>query len=137
MAGKDASKQFWKYHNESILKKYQSRLQVGFLDTKPKAEPKAEPEPRPAAAPAAPAAPAGASPGESGDALEPFGLQIPFADPAWYQGVGHSFMRPPPSPRRGERVLTSGSITRPTSTSRMLRCAPRSGSGSKRTLSRS
>lgn len=23
VAGKDASKQFWKYHNESILKKYQ------------------------------------------------------------------------------------------------------------------
>lgn len=36
VAGKDASKQFWKYHNESILKKYQGQLQVGSLDSKPK-----------------------------------------------------------------------------------------------------
>merc|ERR1712227_172414 len=39
VAGKDASKQFWKYHNESILKKYQKQLQVGSLDSKPKAAP--------------------------------------------------------------------------------------------------
>ncbi|KIN06380.1 hypothetical protein OIDMADRAFT_17288 [Oidiodendron maius Zn] len=31
VAGKDASKQFWKYHNESVLKKYGSRLQVGTV----------------------------------------------------------------------------------------------------------
>jgi len=31
VAGKDASKQFWKYHNESVLKKYSSRLKVGTL----------------------------------------------------------------------------------------------------------
>ncbi|KAI7093156.1 hypothetical protein KC316_g21754, partial [Hortaea werneckii] len=36
VAGKDASKQFWKYHNESILKKYSKQLQVGSLDSKPK-----------------------------------------------------------------------------------------------------
>ncbi|PTB61897.1 cytochrome b5, partial [Trichoderma citrinoviride] len=36
VAGKDASKQFWKYHNEGILKKYKAKLQVGSLDTKPK-----------------------------------------------------------------------------------------------------
>jgi len=29
MAGKDATKQFWKYHNESVLKKYSSKLKVG------------------------------------------------------------------------------------------------------------
>lgn len=29
VAGKDASKQFWKYHNEGILKKYQPKLQIG------------------------------------------------------------------------------------------------------------
>lgn len=27
----DASKQFWKYHNEDVLKKYQKRLKVGEL----------------------------------------------------------------------------------------------------------
>jgi cytochrome b involved in lipid metabolism len=31
VAGKDASKQFWKYHNESVLKKYGSRLQIGTV----------------------------------------------------------------------------------------------------------
>ncbi|KAK4664998.1 uncharacterized protein QC763_509600 [Podospora pseudopauciseta] len=86
VAGKDASKQFWKYHNEGILKKYQ-KLQIGSLDTKPKKEappapaPKKEaPKPKPAAA-AASSAPAGEA-----EALEPFGEQIPFGDPAWYQG---------------------------------------------------
>ncbi|EAS35584.3 cytochrome b5 [Coccidioides immitis RS] len=29
VAGKDASKQFWKYHNESVLKKYGAKLKVG------------------------------------------------------------------------------------------------------------
>lgn len=89
VAGKDASKQFWKYHNEGILKKYQ-KLQIGSLDTKPKKEappapaPKKEaPKPKPAAAAAASSAPAGEA-----EALEPFGEQIPFGDPAWYQGVG-------------------------------------------------
>jgi len=31
VGGKDASKQFWKYHNEGILKKYQGKLKVGEL----------------------------------------------------------------------------------------------------------
>ncbi|KAK3710940.1 hypothetical protein LTR37_009961 [Vermiconidia calcicola] len=31
VGGKDASKQFWKYHNESVLKKYSERLKVGTL----------------------------------------------------------------------------------------------------------
>ncbi|EMF12892.1 cytochrome b5 [Sphaerulina musiva SO2202] len=29
VGGKDASKQFWKYHNESVLKKYGGKLKVG------------------------------------------------------------------------------------------------------------
>ncbi|KAM5345695.1 hypothetical protein ACJ41O_011556 [Fusarium nematophilum] len=90
VAGKDASKQFWKYHNESILKKYQKQLQVGSLDTKPKA-PEPKPEPKAAPAPAAPtpkavaAAEKEAASHEEAEALEPFGDQIPFGDPAWYQ----------------------------------------------------
>ncbi|KAF2445366.1 cytochrome b5 [Karstenula rhodostoma CBS 690.94] len=31
VGGKDASKQFWKYHNESVLKKYGEKLKVGTL----------------------------------------------------------------------------------------------------------
>lgn len=31
VAGKDATKQFWKYHNESVLKKYGPKLQVGTV----------------------------------------------------------------------------------------------------------
>lgn len=89
MAGKDASKQFWKYHNEGILKKYKGQLQVGSLDSK-KVEAKPAAEPMPVAAPKAaapakkPVTPKGQ---EEAEALEPFGDQIPFSDPSWYQGV--------------------------------------------------
>jgi hypothetical protein len=89
VGGKDASKQFWKYHNEGILKKYQKQLQVGSLDTKPK--PAAAPKPAPAPQPEAPkttaqpAAPAASE--EEAEAMEPFGQLIPFSDPGWYQGV--------------------------------------------------
>ena len=31
VAGKDASKQFWKYHNEGVLKKYTERLKIGSV----------------------------------------------------------------------------------------------------------
>ena len=31
VAGKDASKQFWKYHNENVLKKYGAKLKVGTV----------------------------------------------------------------------------------------------------------
>ncbi|KAF2402197.1 putative cytochrome b5 [Trichodelitschia bisporula] len=31
VAGKDASKQFWKYHNDGVLKKYKPKLQVGTI----------------------------------------------------------------------------------------------------------
>jgi hypothetical protein len=91
VAGKDASKQFWKYHNESILKKYQKKLQVGSLDSK------AAPPPPPTAAPAKkdlvePSAEPGvvapqpsSAAKEEAEALDPFGDLIPYADPAWYQ----------------------------------------------------
>ncbi|CAN9447630.1 unnamed protein product [Alternaria alternata] len=31
VGGKDASKQFWKYHNESVLKKYAPNLKIGTV----------------------------------------------------------------------------------------------------------
>lgn len=31
VGGKDATKQFWKYHNEGVLKKYSDKLKVGTL----------------------------------------------------------------------------------------------------------
>lgn len=94
MAGKDASKQFWKYHNEGILKKYKAKLQVGSLDSKkveaapptPPASPKAEQEVvKPDVVHAAPM-PAKDAAAEI-EALDPFGDLVPFADPVWYQGV--------------------------------------------------
>lgn len=93
VAGKDASKQFWKYHNEGVLKKYRGKLQIGSLDSKkaaaapPAPAPANEaPKPKPAApAAAAPAAPAG--PAAISQAHDPYGDLVPFADPAWYQGV--------------------------------------------------
>jgi len=36
VAGKDATKQFWKYHNESVLKKYGAKLKVGTVAEKAK-----------------------------------------------------------------------------------------------------
>jgi len=91
VAGKDASKQFWKYHNDGILKKYKSELQVGSLDTKA-AEPGPVPEPKKAVVkPVKPKAESGAVPVPAEDAevaepLDPFGDLIPFGDPTWYQG---------------------------------------------------
>ncbi|KAI1339657.1 acyl-CoA dehydrogenase NM domain-like protein [Xylariaceae sp. FL0016] len=86
VAGKDASKQFWKYHNEGILKKYKPSLQIGSLDTKPKAEATpsptyAAPEPKKAEKKAVPSSVGK----QESEALEPFGAQIPFSDPSWYQ----------------------------------------------------
>ncbi|PLB54609.1 acyl-CoA dehydrogenase NM domain-like protein [Aspergillus steynii IBT 23096] len=85
VAGKDASKQFWKYHNEGILKKYKTKLQVGSLDSKKAA---AASEPAPAKeAPKPQAAPVvDVSSAKSSDPQEPYGDLIPFADPSWYQG---------------------------------------------------
>ncbi|ESZ98466.1 hypothetical protein SBOR_1128 [Sclerotinia borealis F-4128] len=36
VAGKDASKQFWKYHNEGVLKKYGEKLKIGSVGEKAK-----------------------------------------------------------------------------------------------------
>ncbi|KAJ8067374.1 hypothetical protein OCU04_004725 [Sclerotinia nivalis] len=36
VAGKDASKQFWKYHNEGVLKKYGEKLKIGTVGEKAK-----------------------------------------------------------------------------------------------------
>ncbi|KAF2691850.1 acyl-CoA dehydrogenase NM domain-like protein [Lentithecium fluviatile CBS 122367] len=92
VAGKDASKQFWKYHNESILKKYQKQLQVGSLDTKagpptpPATPPKKEKElVKPSAVPGVVAPQPTAAAAEEAEALEQFGDLIPYADPSWYQ----------------------------------------------------
>jgi len=89
VAGKDASKQFWKYHNESILKKFKTKLHVGSLDTK-KVEappsPPATPPPQQQKPKVAPQAPSPAAQ-EEAEALDPYGSLIPFGDPNWYQGV--------------------------------------------------
>nr|POE77786.1 acyl-coa dehydrogenase apdg [Quercus suber] len=94
VAGKDASKQFWKYHNESILKKYKGKLQVGSLDTKAAPPtPPATPPPAAKKETVVPQAESGAvvpAPGpaaeEEAEAMESFGDLVPYADPSWYQG---------------------------------------------------
>ncbi|KAA8913003.1 acyl-CoA dehydrogenase/oxidase [Sphaerosporella brunnea] len=89
VGGKDASAQFWKYHNEAILKKYKAQLQIGSLEGKapPPEEPKqaAVAEAKVVPVEAGPAAPVPAET-ELKESLEPFGDMIPFGDPAWYQG---------------------------------------------------
>ncbi|KAJ9605125.1 hypothetical protein H2200_010515 [Cladophialophora chaetospira] len=99
VAGKDASKQFWKYHNEGILKKFKGKLQVGSLDSKkeeapptPPATPPAEKQeekklvPQAESGTVAPAPGPAAASSEDSEALDPYGSQIPFGDPSWYQG---------------------------------------------------
>ncbi|KAK5195279.1 hypothetical protein LTR99_002482 [Exophiala xenobiotica] len=96
VAGKDASKQFWKYHNESILKKYKGKLQVGSLDTKKTAAPPTPPatpppqEKKEKVVPQAESGTVAPAPGpgaqEDAEALDPYGDLIPFGDPSWYQG---------------------------------------------------
>jgi hypothetical protein len=107
VAGKDGSKQFWKYHNDSILKKYQKQLQVGSLDSKaaPSAPPvTAAPEkkadkgdvvkPEANSGVIAPQ-PTGAAPEES-EPFDAYGDLIPYADPSWYQTVcSHTLSLPP------------------------------------------
>ncbi|TKA78732.1 hypothetical protein B0A55_04544 [Friedmanniomyces simplex] len=103
VAGKDASKQFWKYHNESILKKYSKQLLVGSLEGKALAEQKTPPTP--SATPPPPAekesekkelvvpsaesgtvAPApGPAAAEEAEAMDTYGDMVPYADPSWYQ----------------------------------------------------
>jgi len=98
VGGKDASKQFWKYHNEGILKKYKSQLQVGSLNTKkqeaapptppdtPPPSQKAEKvKPQAEAGVVAPVPSSGAH--EAKESMDPFGALIPYADPSWYQSV--------------------------------------------------
>jgi hypothetical protein len=36
VAGRDATKQFQKYHNEGVLKKYGEKLKIGTVEEKPK-----------------------------------------------------------------------------------------------------
>lgn len=91
VAGKDASKQFWKYHNEGILKKYQPKLLVGSLDSKPKAAaPAPKEEKKPAPAKPKPSAAAPVQQQEEPEALDPYGDLVPFADPNWYQSVSQN-----------------------------------------------
>jgi len=95
VAGKDASKQFWKYHNDSILKKYQKQLQVGSLDTKAAppappatAAPEKKSEKKDVVKPEANSGVVAPQPTEAAEEAEPFdayGDLVPYADPSWYQ----------------------------------------------------
>ncbi|RMZ72276.1 acyl- dehydrogenase [Pyrenophora seminiperda CCB06] len=96
VAGKDASKQFWKYHNDSILKKYQKQLQVGSLDSK--AAPPAPPATsapevkkekkdvvKPEANPGVVAPMPSEVAAQESEPFDAYGDLIPYADPSWYQ----------------------------------------------------
>ena len=98
VAGKDASKQFWKYHNESILKKYSKDLHIGSLNSKP--QPAQKTPPTPSATPPPPekkqeklvpkaesgtVVPVPTDEVDEEEAMDQFGSMIPYADPSWYQ----------------------------------------------------
>ena len=101
VAGKDASKQFWKYHNEGILKKFKPQLQIGSLDSKKQAAPptppatpppeekkaktqdKVEPQAEPGTVAPMPTKDAE----EAKESMDPYGAMIPYSDPSWYHSV--------------------------------------------------
>lgn len=92
VAGKDASKQFWKYHNEGILKKFKPKLLVGSLDSKKQAAPPTPPAtPPPAKEAVKPSAESGTvAPMPAQETItiqDTFGDLVPYADPSWYQSV--------------------------------------------------
>ncbi|TGZ76331.1 acyl-CoA dehydrogenase NM domain-like protein [Ascodesmis nigricans] len=82
VGGKDASTPFWKYHNASILKKYQPKLQIGWIEGKAPAAP----APKAEVKKAAPKTVAATTSSQPKEALETFGDLIPYGDPNWYQG---------------------------------------------------
>ena len=105
VGGKDASKQFWKYHNEGILKKYKAQLQIGSLDSKkqeaapptPPASPSPEKRQEKATDKVKPQAESGViapvpttDAAEAKESMDPYGAMIPYSDPSWYHGVRHS-----------------------------------------------
>jgi hypothetical protein len=116
-----------------ILKKYKGQLQIGSLEGKAPPPPPKKEEPKVEASPtrSGPAAPVPAEK-ELKESLEPYGDLVPFGDPAWYQGVSDVMYR-----GKKEANFALRSITRPTITSRTRRCGMRSGSGSRRSVSRS
>ncbi|ODV91331.1 hypothetical protein CANCADRAFT_122631 [Tortispora caseinolytica NRRL Y-17796] len=83
VAGKDATKFFWKYHNDKILKKYKPKLQIGSLDKTAVASKLSAEEPTETAL--------SANPTSGGyklvKPLPPFGEQVPYGDPFWYTGA--------------------------------------------------
>ena len=101
VGGKDASKQFWKYHNEGILKKFKPQLQIGSLDSKKqdalptppatpppeekisKANDKVQPQAEPGTVVPFPTADAE----EAKESMDPYGAMIPYSDPSWYHSV--------------------------------------------------
>ncbi|KAK1068427.1 hypothetical protein LTR74_005717 [Friedmanniomyces endolithicus] len=103
VAGKDASKQFWKYHNESILKKYSKQLLVGSLEGKSPVEQQTPPTPSatppppstkgsggkdlvvPSAESGTVAPMPGPAAAEEAEAMDTYGDMVPYADPSWYQ----------------------------------------------------
>ncbi|KAK9460701.1 acyl-CoA dehydrogenase/oxidase [Lipomyces oligophaga] len=92
VAGQDASKMFWKYHNAAILKKYTPRLQIGYIggsgqsNAAPASAPSAAVKPVPKAVSKPSSAPKEEQERPTATASEPYGDLIPYGDPSWYQG---------------------------------------------------
>jgi hypothetical protein len=108
--GQDASKQFWKYHNEKVMAKWGTPLKIGSIgssDTTPKpaavkpAVPTKYSPPRPKPQPTlqipTPSTDNKSAPEIFGEVLpshfaRPIDPQlIPFAEPAWYTGLASPY----------------------------------------------
>jgi Cytochrome b5-like Heme/Steroid binding domain/Acyl-CoA dehydrogenase, N-terminal domain len=95
--GQDASKQFWKYHNEKVMAKWGSPLKIGSISstTAGAPPPKQSPGPQstPKYSPPRPKQIQSAAPADGKTANELFGELIPFAEPAWYTGLSSPYYR--------------------------------------------
>ena len=108
VAGQDASKQFWKYHNAAILKKHQ-HLKIGEIGSgsessaapaeQEKQKVLSDPQPSPstdattANAVAVPSSSASTPVQDDPASIEYYGELIPYADPSWYQGYASPYYK--------------------------------------------
>lgn len=85
VGGQECSEQFNQFHNAAaVLTKYGPKLYVGDVEGSAK-------KPKAAAATAAPAKSTAVVARVPQGMSEPFGEQIPYGDPAWYQGANSPY----------------------------------------------
>lgn len=84
MAGKDASKQFKTFHNDSIMQRIGLPMQIGVIGTAEATEEKPKKAVAPTPTPTS-TAQTNISKGLTDNQVGKFGEGLPYGDPSWYQ----------------------------------------------------